>query len=61
MLSIRDMVGFVDEHHWNVVAHRITQLQPRVVERAFVGQIEQRTLVLRASEDFEQALVESLG
>src|SRR5437870_2572212 len=41
----------VDEHHRDVVADLVLALEPRVVERLLVLEVEQRPLVLRAGQD----------
>ena len=58
VLGVVDGLGLVDQHDRDVVAHRVAPLQPRVVERRLVLEVEQRALVLRAREDLEQLRVE---
>ena len=61
VFGVVDGLGFVDEHDRDVVLHEVAPLQPRVVERVLVGEVQQRALVLGAGEDLEQFRVERHG
>src|SRR6185437_7964159 len=54
VLGVVDGGRLVDEHDRDVVLHVVTPLEPRVVERRFVREVEERPLVLGAREDLEQ-------
>src|SRR5680860_765150 len=58
VLGVAHGLRLVDEHDRDVVPHRVTAMQPRVVQRVLVGEVEQRALVLGAGEDLEQLGVE---
>src|SRR5438876_5197787 len=54
VLGVVDGLRLVDEHHWDVVLHCIAPLEPGVVERVLVLEVEERALVLGIGEDLEQ-------
>src|SRR5918995_172775 len=58
VLGVVDGLGLVDQHDRDVLADGVAALEPRVVERVLVLEVEQRALVLRAGEDLEELGVE---
>src|SRR5260370_374786 len=61
VFGVADGLRFVDEHDRDVVADGVAALEPRVVQRRFVGEVQQRPLVLGAGQDVEQFRVEGHG
>ena len=60
--GVVDGLGVVDEQIGDVaVEHAVPPVQSRVVQRLFVGEVQERALVLRAREDLEQFRVERHG
>jgi hypothetical protein len=53
MLGVIDASSFINEHDRDVAADFIPALQPRVVQKIFISEVQQWALVLRTSEDFE--------
>src|SRR2546423_173402 len=45
MLGVVDRLGFVDQHHRNVIPDGVTPLQPGVVKAVFVLEVQERALV----------------
>src|SRR4051812_30108256 len=58
VLRVAHGLGLVDEHDRDVVADRVAPLQPGVVERLLVGEVEQRALVLGTGQDLHELGVE---
>src|SRR4051812_3687003 len=58
VLRVAHGLGLVDEHDRDVVADRVAPLQPGVVERLLVGEVEQRALVLGTGQDLHELRVE---
>src|SRR5437879_6430743 len=54
VLGVVDGLRLVDEHHGDVVLDRVAPLEPGVVERVLVLEVEERALVLGTGEDLEQ-------
>ena len=61
VLGVVDRLGLVDEHDRDVVLDGVAALQPRVVERVLVLEVQERALVVGAGEDLEQLGVEGHG
>ena len=58
VLGVVDRLGLVDQHDRDVVAHLVATLEAGVVERRFVFEVQERSLVLGAREDLQQLRVE---
>src|SRR5262245_32437052 len=59
VLGVVDSLGVFDQQVGDVaVEHAVPALQPLVVQRLLVGEVEQRALVLRARKNLEQLRVE---
>src|SRR4029453_15397098 len=58
VLGVVDGLGLVDKHDRDVFADGVAALEPGVVQRVLVLEVEQRPLVLRAGEDLEELGVE---
>ena len=61
VLGVVDGLGLVDEHDRDVVTDGVPALQARVVQGRLRLEVEERSLVLRASEDLEELRVERHG
>jgi hypothetical protein len=58
VLGVIDRGGLVDQHDGDVVADLVPALEAGVVERLLRFEVQQRALVLRARQDFEELGVE---
>ena len=61
VFGIVDGLGLVDQHDRDVVLDAVAPLQPRVVQRALVGEVQQRALVFGTGEDLQQLRVQRHG
>src|SRR5918996_4358841 len=58
VLGVVDGLGLVDQHDRDVVTDGVAPLEAGVVERVLVGEVEQRSLVLRTGQDLEELGIE---
>jgi hypothetical protein len=54
MLGVIDNPSFIDQHDRDIASDFVPALQSRVVQKILVGEIQQWSLVLRTSKNFEQ-------
>jgi len=54
VLGVVDCLGFVDQHHRNIVTDGITPLEPGVVEARLVLEVEKGAFVFRTGEYLEK-------